>query len=337
MDLAPGSYDTIRANLAHVSHRRWLEAGWQNYHATLLRWAAAGLRQGAPYARFHAAIATAGENTAQLTEKLLRYKVQTAVADVGKLAYGGWHRASSSVSVLIGDTKIREPRAQAGLVTPEQLAALRARLRPGDIVIERRNWYLSNAFLPDYWPHAALYLGTADDLRTLSLETDPRVAKHWAKFSRPDAAGHAMAFIEAMSEGVVFTSAEHSVGEADSVAVLRPRVTPEQTKETIARAFSHAGKPYDFDFDFFSADKLVCAEVVYRACGSLIDFPLVEILGTKTLPEVDIVRHWTTPRGAAQLEFVAFLDGDEAAGTCTERDAAALAASITRSSLTWRQ
>ena len=63
MDLAPGSYDTIRANLAHVSHRRWLEAGWQNYHATLLRWAAAGLRQGAPYARFHAAIATAGENT----------------------------------------------------------------------------------------------------------------------------------------------------------------------------------------------------------------------------------------------------------------------------------
>ena len=146
MDLAPGSYDTIRANLAHVSHRRWLEAGWQNYHATLLRWAAAGLRQGAPYARFHAAIATAGENTAQLTEKLLRYKVQTAVADVGKLAYGGWHRASSSVSVLIGDTKIREPRAQAGLVTPEQLAALRARLRPGDIVIERRNWYLSNAF-----------------------------------------------------------------------------------------------------------------------------------------------------------------------------------------------
>eukprot|EP01035_Chromulina_nebulosa_P014511 gene14511-19201_t len=45
-DLAAGTYDTIRANLAHVSHRRWLEAGWQNYHATLPRWAAAGLREG---------------------------------------------------------------------------------------------------------------------------------------------------------------------------------------------------------------------------------------------------------------------------------------------------
>jgi uncharacterized protein YycO len=64
--------------------------------------------------------------------------------------------------------------------------------------------------------------------------------------------------IEAVSEGVVFTTAEHSIGEADSVAVLRPRLTPEQTKEVIARAFSHVGKPYDFDFDFFSGDKLVC-------------------------------------------------------------------------------
>ncbi len=76
---------------------------------------------------------------------------------------------------------------------------------------------------------------------------------------------------------------------------------------------------------------------MYRASGLLIDFPLVEIFGTKTLPAVEIVRHWTTPQGAAQQEFVAFLDGDETAGTCLERDAAALEASITRSALPWRQ
>lgn len=336
-DLPAGTYDAIRANLAHVAHRRWLEAGWQNYHATLPRWTVLGLREGEPYGRFHDAIATAGENTARLSEKLLSYKLQTALADVGKFAHGGWYRASSAVSTLIGDTRIREPRGRAGLVTPELLAALRPRLRPGDIVIERRNWYLSNAFLPGYWPHAAMYVGTGDELRALGLENDPRVARHLAALARRDAAGHARAFIEAVSEGVVFTSAEHSVGEADSVAVLRLRATPEQIKEVIARAFSHAGKPYDFDFDFFSADKLVCTEVVHRACGNLIEFPLVKILGTKTLPAVEIVRHWSTPAGAAQLEFVAFLDGDEATGRCVERDAAALKDSITRPALTWRQ
>jgi len=336
-DLPAGTYDAIRANLAHVSHRRWLEAGWQNYHATLPQWAAAGLRGGEPYAKFHDAITTAGENTAQLAEKLLRYKVQTALADVGKFTRGGWYRASAAVSTLVGDARIREPRGHAGLITPELLAALRPQLRPGDILIERRNWYLSNAFLPGYWPHAALYVGTVAELRALGLDSDPRVAKHLAAWARPDAAGHVPACIEAVSEGVVFTSVEHSIGEADSVAVLRPRLTVEQTKEVIARAFSHAGKPYDFNFDFFSADKLVCTEVVYRALGSLLEFPLSEILGTKTLPALEMVRHWTTPAGAAQLEFIAFLDGDEAAGTCTERDAGALKASLTRPALTWRQ
>jgi uncharacterized protein YycO len=75
--------------------------------------------------------------------------------------------------------------------------------------------------------------------------------------------------IEAMSEGVLFTSLEHAVGEADAVAVLRPRLTDAQRREAIARAFSHHAKPYDFEFDFFSTDRLVCSEVCYRAYGLL--------------------------------------------------------------------
>jgi hypothetical protein len=67
-DLRAGTYDAIRANLAHVSHRRWLEAGWKKYHETLPRWKAepafAGPQIQARHAVFHQAIATAGENTA---------------------------------------------------------------------------------------------------------------------------------------------------------------------------------------------------------------------------------------------------------------------------------
>ena len=225
-------------------------------------------------------------------------------------------------------------------MTTELLERLRPLLQPGDILIERRNWYLSNAFLPGYWPHAALYVGTAEDLRALGLAEEPSVAAKLAEFAQNDAAGHAFGVIEAMSEGVVFTSIEHSIGEADAVAVLRPRLSMEQKKAAIVRAFSHAGKPYDFDFDFFSSDKLVCTEVVYRSFGDMLRVPLVEILGRQTLPAIEIVRVWAEESadgdGAEDpFELIAFLDGDESTGECTWADAAALRESLTRPALTW--
>ncbi len=335
--LSAGVYDSVRANLANREHRRWLEAGWSNYQATLPRWQAEGLMSGELYEKFHASIRLAAENTAALAKELFAFKVGTALADVAGAAKGGYYRASSAVSVLIGDTKIRQPRHGKSLITPELMDRLRPLLRPGDILIERRNWYLSNAFLPGYWPHSALYVGTAEQLKAEGLDNDTRIWSQWEKFEKRDASGHAYAIIEAVSEGVVFSTVEHSIGGADSVAVLRPSLTPLQKREVIARAFSHVGKPYDFEFDFFSADKLVCTEVVQRSFSGMIDLPLVDILGRKTLPAVDIVRHWISPEGGPQLAFVAFLDGDERTGKCEWAGPDGLLVSTYRSALTWLQ
>jgi 1-acyl-sn-glycerol-3-phosphate acyltransferase len=336
-DLPAGTYTLIRANLANLEHRRWLETGWKNYRRTLPEWRAAGLADGEPYAKFHAMINLAARNTAELSGKIFAYKVDTALADVTGAAKGGYYRASSAVSTLIGDTKIREPRHGEGLITPELVERLRPLLQPGDILIERRNWYMSNAFLPGYWPHSALYVGTAEQLRAAGMDKDVRIQQHMEKFARADAQGHAPAIIEAVSEGVVFTTVEHSIGEADSVAVLRPQFTPLEIREVIARAFDHVGKPYDFDFDFFSSDKLVCTEVVYRAFSGYIDFPLVEILGRKTLPAIDIVRYWTGGEGGEKLAFVAYIHGDERTGKARFAEAGELAWSLHRKALTWLQ
>ncbi len=336
-DLKPGTYDSIRANLANAEHRRWLVSGWQNYQKMLPAWSAAGLTDDEPHARFHTAIRLAAENTAELSKELFAYKVDAALAEVRGLAKGGYYRASSTVSTLIGDTKIRQPRHGKSLITPELMERLRPMLRPGDILIQRRNWYLSNAFLPGYWPHSALYVGTAEQLRAEGMDNDLRILRHLEAFSKTDASGHRYAIIEAISEGVVFTTVEHSIGGADSVAVLRPVLTPLQKREVIARAFEHVGKPYDFDFDFFSADKLVCTEVVYRSFSGMIDFPLVDIMGRKTLPALDIVKYWISPEGGPKLQFVAYLHGDEGKGTCEWAGAGMLAWSAQWSALTWLQ
>ncbi len=327
-NLPPDTYDTLAAALVSREYRRLL--------ALALASAAWSSAEPAPD-NFRPALDAALLRLASAETGWLRQKLAARADEVRDLAGAGFYRASSWVSTLIGDARLRAPREGHALISHAQFEELRSRLRPGDILIERRNWYLSNAFLPGYWPHAALYVGTTDDLRALGVADDPRVAKKLAAFASPDALGHPHAVIEAMSEGVVFTSAEHSVGEADGVAVLRPRVDDAARREIIARAFDHAGKPYDFDFDFFSADKLVCTELVYRSVAGYVDLPLVDILGRRTLPALEVVRHALTPAGREKLEFIALLDGDESAGLARWADEKTLADTLSRPALTWLQ
>ncbi|MCZ6787247.1 MAG: YiiX/YebB-like N1pC/P60 family cysteine hydrolase, partial [Planctomycetota bacterium] len=226
-----------------------------------------------------------------------------------------------------------------GLISAAQVENLRAILRPGDILIERRNWFLSNAFLPGFWPHSALYTGGAEGLRELGIDGDARVAKHIEELEAPDSHGEQLVVIEAMSEGVVFTSLEHSIGEADAVCVLRPNLPRDEIAEAVAKALSHHGKPYDFDFDFFSNDRLVCTEVVYQAYEDLIDFELVEIMGRRTLPAVEIVRKWEQERGRpdAELKLIAFYDMDEEYGVARAAGPETLRETLHRTSVAFLQ
>src|SRR5215203_848223 len=69
----------------------------------------------------------------------------------------------AGISEWMGDTKVlRQGRA---LISPEQIAAMRPRLEPGDVLLERRKWYMSNVGLPGFWSHAALYVGTPEERR----------------------------------------------------------------------------------------------------------------------------------------------------------------------------
>lgn len=260
-----------------------------------------------------------------------------------------WFPLQKGVAEWMGDTRLAKEGRR--LVTDAQLAEFRKKLRPGDIILERRNWYVSNVGLPGFWPHAALYTGTQHEL-IADLAGDPEITgalgdlavrfaqkypRAFASLAERDAGGHERRIVEAVSEGVVSASVEHSCG-ADYVAALRPRVSPLARAYAVERALSFWGRPYDFDFDFATDDQVVCSELVLKAFEPLdgggpgLAIPFIEIAGRRAVPPTEFVRVFANEleKFDARFEFVAFLEGRERERRAVVADAKALAATVTR-------
>ena len=77
----------------------------------------------------------------------------------------------------------------------------------------------------------------------------------------------------------------------DHVAVLRPNLSEAEGRAALVEAFSHYGKPYDFEFDFNVTTRLVCTELVYRSwhLRGGISLSLTKRLGRFTLSGDDIM------------------------------------------------
>jgi hypothetical protein len=270
---------------------------------------------------------------------------------VRKVGFNAWLPIQTGISEWMGDTKVY--RKKRSLISPEQIAALP--MQPGDIMLQRRDWYLSNIGLPGFWPHAALYIGTSEERR--AYFNDPEVADWVKKMGEPSGNlenllesrypdayawagksehGQSYRVLEAISEGVTFTTLEHSA-DADTMAVLRPKRTRKEKAAALFRAFHYAGRPYDFNFDFDTDASLVCTELVCKAYeasndSSGLSFPVDTMLGRKVVPANLIVRHFdeTYGTGEQQLELVQFLDA-------RERSKRAVSASVDSFRQSWRR
>ena len=124
--------------------------------------------------------------------------------------------------------------------------------------------------------------------------------------------------------------------EAETKAALATVAKAEKAR-AIERAFFYFGRPYDFDFDFFSDATLVCTELVYKAYqadGDMkgLDLPLVDVAGRKTLPANDIVKRAAAEGDGPgrQFDFVLFVDALEAKDTVFLADEKAFKASAQR-------
>ena len=100
--------------------------------------------------------------------------------------------------------------------------------------------------------------------------------------------------------------------------------------KAIDRAFGYAGRPYDFDFDFYTDTTLVCSELVYKAYEPRegmkgIKLGLEKVVGRMALGPNAIVRTFDSQRGTPdeQMSFVWFLDGTEKTSSAAFADEAA--------------
>ncbi len=245
-----------------------------------------------------------------------------------------WLPVQTEVAKWMGETKVWRP--DENLISNEQIAEIAQKLEPGDILFERREWHLSNVGIPGFWPHLALYVGTAEqrrlffnvpevktwvqangedtgDLEKLLAQAEPEAYAQ----SRKPYRGHAAVILESIAEGVTFTSLEKSA-KADSLAVLRPRLSPLAKAVAIFHAFNYAGRPYDYNFDFRTDDALVCSELIYKAYEKNeyshgLRLPVIQLAGRPVTPPNRIAQLFdeTTKTQNCQFDFVLFLDGDE--------------------------
>jgi hypothetical protein len=166
---------------------------------------------------------------------------------------------------------------------------IRQTLLPGDVLITRKEYAVTNYFLPGYWPHAALYLGDADSLAEMGLETNEHVRPRWSRLLEPRHP-EPRRVLEALKDGVWIRSLESPLA-SDSLVAIRPHLSQADLAEALGRGMFHEGKPYDFDFDFSRSDRLVCTEVVYRTYDGIggMQFPLVRRAGRLTLAAEDLL------------------------------------------------
>jgi hypothetical protein len=321
--IPPDLFETVYKNITDATNVRLLGEAWDYYEAQLPRMALHGLAEGPEIAWLHDTIRTQQQFISQKALDVWGGKWDILLGQLEAYRKVAVYNALALLGTFAGNVKIWISPPH---ITQAQIQDLEQILQPGDLILERRNWFLSNGFLPGFWKHMALYVGSAEDLERRGLSTDPRVQPHWERFRQPDRHGYQPRVIEVVAAGVIFSPLEHTAA-ADDLAVLRPRVSESRKDAAIARAFSHYGKPYDFDFDFFSTDKLVCTELIFRAydevlLGEGIRFPLVHIMGRDTMPADEVVRKFAWERSmdgepaarghpsASQLEFVLFLQGD---------------------------
>lgn len=229
-------------------------------------------------------------------------------------------------------------------ISPNHLEAESDKLLPGDIFLTRREWDLTNLGIPGYWTHAALHIGTLEqmdlyfaDLPEMNSQYPSKIIQErfpevYAQLSQSDSLGTSPSIMEALGPGVVLQTLAASA-TADSLAVLRPQVSKADRWKALLSALPHFGKPYNYQFDFRIDTALVCSQLIHKAYEAIESIELEPRMNGGRLllspNEIAIKFDQEFDQPNAELELVTFLDGTDV-GSVTIRDAEQFCSSWSR-------
>lgn len=169
-------------------------------------------------------------------------------------------------------------------------ANVRSVVQPGDILLEKTPFRLTDKLIPGHWGHAAVYLGTDDELDSLGI---------WDELARLRDAGDryftqekidtlrgeiqaGKVIDEALRDGVQLNTIEHFLNIDDLAIMHNENETLEDKKERLILTLRQLGKEYDFKFDIETSIKIVCSELIY-ATDILIDWATETTAGIHTI------------------------------------------------------
>jgi len=204
---------------------------------------------------------------------------------------------SGGFSNAIGDYEERKGLLYADKEVEKSVAA---KLKIGDILLEKTPFRLTDSMIPGHWGHAAIWIGTEPELKNIGLWDHPLVSKYHQQIRR----GELIA--ESLRTGTTLSSLSHFMN-IDDLGVLRSRkpLSDEELRETIILALRQMGKEYDFNFDVETTDKIVCSQLVYLSYDK-IKWPTESVVGRYTIsPDNIAVKALTN----GPLELILFYHG----------------------------
>lgn len=184
----------------------------------------------------------------------------------------------------VGTIQLRDGKMKKLAKDEKFMTTLKRKLRPLDILFEKTPFRLTDHFIPGFYGHVAIWLGTPEELvsmkvnyqgREIPLLDHPSVLPHLQKLSERKLVAEAL-----REPGVTMNTLEHFM-DIDDLLIMKPEDVSD-VGEHVLRTFQDIGKPYDFNFDVETEGSIVCSELIYRTFNEH-EWPVQRDVGRYTI------------------------------------------------------